>query len=292
MAEVLDSNASVVTRILSVSELFREDALRGGNSLVDLSFRVEEKGSLLMLLIDTFQSLVERHADHDAEDKEAKRMEKAKELLESVLPHICGLIRSSYDTTIKRLHGAESRDALAVLVCSCYPTDMGHWSYSLAEALLDRGADVNTRFGNGWTPLISWCEDQQPIPSGCGALLLLNRGADIDARDDEGMTAMHCLADDAQVEVCKGLADAGWLAAADLTLLNNKGETALQIAQRKLAENATNGDKRSICNMLHAHALLWKTEARPVVFRWLSHSLMLPDLANIVLSFMDGRERA
>jgi hypothetical protein len=87
------------------------------------------------------------------------------------------------------------------------------------------------------------------------------------------------------------LADGGWLVAADLTLLNNDGETALQIAQRKLTADLSDGNKRIICDLLRDHAALWTNVARPLIHQWLSHSLLIPELAHVVLSFVDGKER-
>jgi hypothetical protein len=179
------------------------------------------------------------------------------------------------------------------MVNSVIPVDTNVWSYHLAEALLDRGADVNTRF-NGFTPLIRWSFGMRPPMDpgiAVGPLLLLEHGVDMDARHDNGTICAHAIAMGGNLPLAEALADAGWLAAADLTLLNNASETALQIAQRKLAENPNEGSRRMIYDLLRDHATLWANEARPVVHRWLSHSLLIPDLAYVVLSFVDGKDR-
>jgi ankyrin repeat protein len=128
---------------------------------------------------------------------------------------------------------------------------------------------------------------------GCtvGPLLLLRRGADIDARSDIGTTCAHAIASGGNHPLASALADGGWLAAADLTLLNNTGETALQIAQRKRDVNPLDANCQVICDLLRDHAALWPNVARPLVRQWLSHSLLIPDLAHVVLSFVDGKER-
>jgi len=122
-------------------------------------------------------------------------------------------------------------------------------------------------------------------------LLLLQHGADIDARSDAGATSAHAIASWGNLPLAAALADEGWLAAADLALLDNAGETALQIAQRKLDEDRSDGNRRIVCELLRDNATLWTHEARPVVHRWLSHSLLIPDLVHVVLTFVDGKER-
>jgi hypothetical protein len=74
-------------------------------------------------------------------------------------------------------------------------------------------------------------------------------------------------------------------------LLNNEGETPLQTAQRQLAADSANGKRRVTCDLLRAATALWAEEVRPLIHRWLSHSLLIPDLAHVVLSFVDGKER-
>jgi hypothetical protein len=58
-----------------------------------------------------------------------------------------------------------------------------------------------------------------------------------------------------------------------------------------LAADPSDADKAIICDLLRDHSTLWVTHARPLMHRWLSHSLLIPDLAHMVLSFVDGKER-
>lgn len=56
-----------------------------------------------------------------------------------------------------------------------------------AEALLEQGADIETRHpGNGWTPLM-WAATRENAQ---GVRLLAGRGADLEARDTRGQTAL------------------------------------------------------------------------------------------------------
>jgi hypothetical protein len=50
-------------------------------------------------------------------------------------------------------------------------------------------------------------------------------------------------------------------------------------------------DQSLLCNLLREHAALWTEEARPLIHRWLSDSRLIPDVASMVLSFVDGKER-
>jgi hypothetical protein len=128
---------------------------------------------------------------------------------------------------------------------------------------------------------------------GCaiGPLLLLQRDANIDACNSAGTTSAHAIAVMGNLTLAVALEGAGWLVAADLTMLDNNGETALQVAQRMLAENPDEEHRQMICHLLRDHAALWTNVARPLIHQWLSHSLLIPDLAHEVLSFVDGKER-
>jgi hypothetical protein len=279
----------------AAAKLLLADEERDDGPLIDLTHRVEGKGSLLMVIIEVLTAIEvsERNSDPTVQAKEDE-LDSAWEAFTPALEHVCALIRTSYDTTIQRPDG---KDALALLVSTGIPCDTTVWAYSFAKALLDRGADVNTRFNGGQTPLIKWSFGFSRKPTmhrGCqhGPLLLLQQGADIDARSDDGTTCAHAIASKGNLPAAEALADAGWFAAADLTLLNNKGETALQIAQRKLAEHPDEEHRQVIYDLLRDHAALWTEEARPLIHQWLSHSLLIPDLAHVVLSFVDGKERS
>jgi hypothetical protein len=227
----------ILEGLQSAVALLREDEARKHGPLLDLNFRVRDGGSLLMLLIQVLSLFALKSGDAASRAEEEAEDHAAQAAFLPVLPFVCGRIRSSYDLSIKRPNG---RNALELLVLSVAPVCVDDWSYRFAEALLDRGADVNQRLWEGQTPLISWARrgamiGQLPCAP-FGPLLLLQRGADINARDDDGTTCAHAIATGGSgtLAVAVGLADAGWLTVADLTLRNKKGDTALEVAEQYL----------------------------------------------------------
>jgi len=271
---------SVALRLVAVSQLLQEDAARKGGPLVSLSHMVEGKGPLLMALIEALGSALIR--GNDSEMQQQLKQE-ALTAITPALPHVCALIRNSYDISLRH----DEWDALSWLTAVSRPLSADDWPHQLASALLDRSCDVNARV-KGRTPLLRWARGTLCCES---LLLLLHRGADIDARSDfNGFTLLHSLAERKEAAMLKQLAEEGWLVVADHSVRNEAGETALELAQWKLAEQPHDFDRREICDVLRAQAALWQTKARPLLHRVLSHSLLIPDLADIVLDYMDGKE--
>ena len=69
-----------------------------------------------------------------------------------------------------------------------------------AQALLDRGANVNTRTSNQWTPLLTASRDQQEIVE-----LLLRRGANPNLCSDMGYTPLMRAAGHGAIDIIKML---------------------------------------------------------------------------------------
>ena len=97
---------------------------------------------------------------------------------------------------------------------------------AVVTLLLERGADINARNNNGWTPL------HHAVRHNTSAMvtLLLERGADINARDALGTTVLHHIArqsDPATVAPAAAfLLDAG----ADINAQDEQGKTPLHTA--------------------------------------------------------------
>jgi len=269
----------------AVTQLLLDDAARPDGPLIDLSQPVEGKGPLLMTLLDEVYDFLP--SEHESDEQTQLKLT-AEAALRPAVPPLCALVRGGYDASLTR----DGWNALHVLTNTAAPRARDSWSYQLAEALLDRGCNVNARDPDGDTPLLNWCalfdtSDMAP----CGPLLLLERGADIDAANSLGTTFAHCLAADGALTLLTQFVETGWLLAADLTQRNKEGETALQIAQRRLEKEPNSPERREVCEWLRVTASLWQSKARPLLHGWLADAL-LPDLAYVVLSFVDGLERS
>jgi ankyrin repeat protein len=94
---------------------------------------------------------------------------------------------------------------------------------SKIQALLEKGADVNAKRNDGWTPL-HWasCENHIEI-----AELLIEKGADVDAKDNENWTPLHWASCENHIEIAELLLKAG----AYLNAETNDGETPFDLAE-------------------------------------------------------------
>jgi len=285
---------------LAFAALLQEDMARPDGPLLDLSHIVEGKKPLLLFLYDrigelsagSFDWLVPKRKQHKAA---------AFATFQQVVPLICTLIRSGYDGSLK----FDGRNALQMLCKQFSAKSADDWVYKFAEALLDRGCDVNARDSDSRTPLLNWCSKNVPDVHFRGPLLLLERGADIDARDNNGFTAVHCLVERGNLSVLRELAEHGWLLVANLTLQSNDGETAFEFADRLLARyNGSEWDgeivgerdcdkavRVAICDLLRSTKEIQEQRVRPHMRRLLAHSLLPPNLADIVLDYASGQEQ-
>lgn len=90
------------------------------------------------------------------------------------------------------------------------------------QKLIDKGADLNTRDGDGKAPLHLAVENDQIMTE----LLLINLGADVNARDSRGWTPLHLAAFSNSTKAAKLLLDNE----ADVNARDNIGWTPLDIS--------------------------------------------------------------
>ncbi|MEW6278305.1 MAG: ankyrin repeat domain-containing protein [Candidatus Eremiobacterota bacterium] len=109
-------------------------------------------------------------------------------------------------------------------LCSPPRGQEGAW-LALARLLLDRGARVNARATNDWTPMHYAAEANNPAM----VELLARRGGAVDARDGDGNTPLHL----AVSRVCPLSVEALLKVGCRPGLRNQAGETALDLARRR-----------------------------------------------------------
>jgi len=148
----------------------------------------------------------------------------------------------------------------------------GHLQATVAERLIEAGADVNARDRIGATSLHRVLAAGTDSPSVQAerlafAKLLLERGASANVADNQGLTPVHVAATKGRIEILASLAKAGasltardqhgrtalhaaamynqvdvieWLVEqdADITMKDNVGETALHVAARRFRTDA------------------------------------------------------
>jgi hypothetical protein len=185
---------------------------------------------------------------------------------------------------------AEERGALPLLTDSMVPTQCnGHeWMVDWACSLLKRGADVNVRGADGYTPLQNWC-DHSELMSAKGILAQLKAGADFDATNQNGWTALYLLCHHRRSQVLRELAAAGWLVMANIDLPGRHGETPSELLQRKLRKKPDDGDVKEMLELLSAQKHLWASDVRPAVLAQLGvHEQLVPEMAELIVSYMDG----
>jgi ankyrin repeat protein len=90
------------------------------------------------------------------------------------------------------------------------------------QDLLDRGADVEAKDVDGWTPLhiVTYRNSIET------AKLLIERGADVKAKDNDGWTPLHWASWNNAIELAKLLIERG----ADVEAKDNRGRTPLDFA--------------------------------------------------------------
>jgi hypothetical protein len=179
------------------------------------------------------------------------------------------------------LHAAE-RTALSVLTREFVPT----WAYDtdhdyvldLARALLQRGASVHDRDAYDDTPLRNWCF-RPDTTSAKGLLMLLDAGADLDA------TAIYYLCIRGRIQVLRELSIAGRLQVTDL-------DTPLQRFRRTLNREFPKSytlSTQMVFQLLWSEQRHWHGHVRVAVLALLSsHDSLVPDLAELIVSFIDG----
>jgi ankyrin repeat protein len=130
------------------------------------------------------------------------------------------LLQSGADVTVKRL-----TDGWSPLLIACHK---GH--ESIAQLLIDAGADANMRSNGGYAPLHGACDEGNEN----AVKLLIESGADINVVDDEGQTPLHMACQEREEEDYRGRRQVIRhliLAGADTQLRDEEGCLAIDNAE-------------------------------------------------------------
>lgn len=92
----------------------------------------------------------------------------------------------------------------------------------VTKVLLDNGADVNAKNGEGNTPLFAAVHQQNAEV----AAMLIRKGADVNAKNNYGYAPIRAASRNGNAEILKILIDGG----ADVNLKDNQGSTPLHVA--------------------------------------------------------------
>jgi len=277
-------------RVLDVLQLLKEDSERP-QPLLDLSHelavRTKQSGGEL-LLTDFIQFLCRSVANTTTL---AFTTIQYKDIFQQLQAHI-GIIRKllSRAPAKSKLNHSEERNALVLLASFAVPnTDTGNFLVEVGCALVLRGADVHARGSDGFTPMQYWCRNKDATYAK-GIHCLLHAGADLDATNKTGWVVLYALCNHASSNILGDLIEAGWLDTANIDIRGVGEATPTQLLQSKLQRTPRNAEVREKLQLLSAVSQNWLSYIRPAMFAELdTHKQLVPDIAAIIVSFIDGK---
>jgi hypothetical protein len=240
-----------------------------------------------MILIRSLSTTV-----YTPSDSALSHLEKQQTMLSlrSMLPHLCALIRSSYDCSLL----CNGINTLHLLTDLCVPLGNDSWPAALAAALLDREPeDLDRRGGEDHlTPLLRWSLDFPGDDSrerACGPLLLLARGANLEARDSEGRTGLHHLLHAERFIALAAVLES--ISAETLAAIRDGKGVPFRQSFMQTASSSSSASRTKVEKQLNHLVEWWQRLERPARLQLLSDDHLIPDVAHLVLSYLDGCER-
>jgi len=250
-----------------------------------------QSGGLLLSEFIRFLAIYVVLPDNEPADKKQQR-EAASNVLGqgNNIAHVNALLRRSSPAPLQQ--HPENRDALALFTKLMVPTYNYGCNHNFlldwARALLQRGADVNARDSEGYTPVQNWCSSAN-VMSAKDILMLLETGADFDAAHPHGWTALYSLCYYSRLQVLRELTEPGWLAVAHINLVGVEGKTPIALLQQALRDKPDDGDVMEMLELLSGNMQLWHISVRHALLAQLGiHDQLIPDLVELIVSFIDG----
>ena len=117
----------------------------------------------------------------------------------------------------------------------------------VVQRLIEYDADINARYGDGWTPLYLASRGCH-VKDGSVVRLLLDRGADVNARTMRGSTPLHQASACGALEVVRLLLEHG----ADIEAVDCDGKSALEVVGNKVYQ-LDRGRRDEITRLLVEH---------------------------------------
>lgn len=155
-----------------------------------------------------------------------------------------------------------------------------------ARTLLKRGANIHATNSEGKTALYNWCSADCLLCSD-GVIMLLEAGADLlGSRDNHSQTPLWRLCTHKSVEVIRDLVRYGWLDIVPLDACITHVRSMIETQEEEHVDQNT----KEILELLSSQRHNWQRNTRSAVVATLTcHEQLIPDIAECVVSYIDGR---
>jgi len=227
----------------------------------------------------------------DAEDVRAERVEAEQVIINKLMPLLPHLLRSFDPATIDAKTGNNALHQTCRLFCF-FMADQCGWRYELVKQFIAHGVSVHTRNKAGRTPLLEFAATALLVDSAVPMRLLLAHGADLNTQDKKGNSVLHCLIKADAVELLKDLCAGDEVSRLDCFISNSSGQNPFDLVAERLEKDPTNEQAQDFHRLLkNAQTALWAKHTRPLLLKCLMTAMIVPDLAELALGFLDGSSR-